>query len=230
MRNLWATVFATWALFAVLAVLAWTRPQPATTPANHPGSRCRHRQERQEPSRRRAGRRLDVARDDANLARPGGMIAAADSRVCRWPGSSRALPASSRSLCSRSLSRSVSRSAPGCSAASAARCCSAGTRRSCGPPSRWSSCTGRALAVDPVMRFGFRRSARARRRTVAAPARRRRHRHRMAHARPCGLFPCASPDRPAPLAPDALRQLRRLRDRPLPRPQRRHRPHRDDAA
>lgn len=27
MRNLWATVFATWALFAVLGVLAWTRPQ-----------------------------------------------------------------------------------------------------------------------------------------------------------------------------------------------------------
>jgi hypothetical protein len=30
MRNLWATLFATWALFAVLAVLAWTRPQPST--------------------------------------------------------------------------------------------------------------------------------------------------------------------------------------------------------
>ncbi len=34
MRNVWATVFATWALFAVLAVLAWTRPQP--TPASQP--------------------------------------------------------------------------------------------------------------------------------------------------------------------------------------------------
>ena len=29
MRNVWASVIATWALFAVLAVLAWTRPQPA---------------------------------------------------------------------------------------------------------------------------------------------------------------------------------------------------------
>ncbi len=34
MRNLWATVFATWALFAVLGVLAWTRPQ--VTPAAAP--------------------------------------------------------------------------------------------------------------------------------------------------------------------------------------------------
>lgn len=31
MRTIWATVLATWALFAVLAVLAWTRPQPVTT-------------------------------------------------------------------------------------------------------------------------------------------------------------------------------------------------------
>jgi hypothetical protein len=38
MRPLWATVFATWALFAVLAVLAWTRPQPATTPQPVPGA------------------------------------------------------------------------------------------------------------------------------------------------------------------------------------------------
>lgn len=28
MRAIWATIAATWALFAVLAVLAWTRPQP----------------------------------------------------------------------------------------------------------------------------------------------------------------------------------------------------------
>jgi len=38
MRNLWATIFATWALFAVLAVLAWTRPLPAAQPANVPGA------------------------------------------------------------------------------------------------------------------------------------------------------------------------------------------------
>ena len=38
MRNLWATLFATWALFAVLAVLAWTRPLPAPAPANIPGA------------------------------------------------------------------------------------------------------------------------------------------------------------------------------------------------
>jgi len=38
MRNLWATIFATWALFAVLAVLAWTRPLPAAPPANVPGA------------------------------------------------------------------------------------------------------------------------------------------------------------------------------------------------
>ena len=38
MRNLWATLFATWALFAVLAVLAWTRPQPAAAPQPIPGA------------------------------------------------------------------------------------------------------------------------------------------------------------------------------------------------
>jgi cyanate permease len=32
MRSVWAAVLATWALFAVLAILAWTRPQPAPTP------------------------------------------------------------------------------------------------------------------------------------------------------------------------------------------------------
>jgi hypothetical protein len=37
-RNLWATVVATWALFAVLAALAWTRPLPAPTQSNTPGA------------------------------------------------------------------------------------------------------------------------------------------------------------------------------------------------
>ena len=32
MRTIWAAIAATWALFAVLAGLAWTRPQP-TAPA-----------------------------------------------------------------------------------------------------------------------------------------------------------------------------------------------------
>lgn len=36
MRALWSTVLATWALFAVLAVLAWTRPQPAAVPQTVP--------------------------------------------------------------------------------------------------------------------------------------------------------------------------------------------------
>jgi len=38
MRTIWATVFATWALLAVLAVLAWTRPQPTTVPQPIPGA------------------------------------------------------------------------------------------------------------------------------------------------------------------------------------------------
>ena len=38
MRPIWATVIATWSLFAVLAVLAWTRPQPATAPQPIPGA------------------------------------------------------------------------------------------------------------------------------------------------------------------------------------------------
>ncbi len=31
MRNVWATVLSVWLLFAVIAVLAWTRQQPAPT-------------------------------------------------------------------------------------------------------------------------------------------------------------------------------------------------------
>lgn len=38
MRKLWATVLATWALFAVLAVLAWTRPQPTTAAQTIPAA------------------------------------------------------------------------------------------------------------------------------------------------------------------------------------------------
>lgn len=32
MRNVWASVLSVWALFAVVAVLAWTRQQPAASP------------------------------------------------------------------------------------------------------------------------------------------------------------------------------------------------------
>jgi hypothetical protein len=38
MRPIWATVIATWSLFAVLAVLAWTRPQPASAPQPVPSA------------------------------------------------------------------------------------------------------------------------------------------------------------------------------------------------
>lgn len=38
MRNVWAAVVATWALFAVLAVLAWTRPQPPPATQQIPGA------------------------------------------------------------------------------------------------------------------------------------------------------------------------------------------------
>jgi hypothetical protein len=36
MRTVWAAVLSVWALFGVVAVLAWTRPQP--TPAPSQGS------------------------------------------------------------------------------------------------------------------------------------------------------------------------------------------------
>jgi cyanate permease len=36
MRPVWATVLSVWALFAVVAVLAWTRQQPAGAPAQGP--------------------------------------------------------------------------------------------------------------------------------------------------------------------------------------------------
>jgi cyanate permease len=32
MRNVWVTVLSVWALFAVVAVLAWTRQQPVAAP------------------------------------------------------------------------------------------------------------------------------------------------------------------------------------------------------
>jgi hypothetical protein len=38
MRNVWATILATWALLAVLAVLAWTRPQPTPASQNIPSA------------------------------------------------------------------------------------------------------------------------------------------------------------------------------------------------
>jgi len=40
MRPVWATVLSVWALFAVVAFLAWTRqqPTPARTPQSVPGA------------------------------------------------------------------------------------------------------------------------------------------------------------------------------------------------
>lgn len=36
MRGVWATLLSVWALFAIVAVLAWTRQQPAGAPAQGP--------------------------------------------------------------------------------------------------------------------------------------------------------------------------------------------------
>jgi hypothetical protein len=40
MRTVWAAVLSTWALCAVVAFLAWTRPQPSAAPSvqNVPGA------------------------------------------------------------------------------------------------------------------------------------------------------------------------------------------------
>ncbi len=38
MRPVWAAVLSVWALFAVVAVLAWTRQQPAGAPAQGPAA------------------------------------------------------------------------------------------------------------------------------------------------------------------------------------------------
>jgi cyanate permease len=38
MRAVWAAVISVWALFAVVAVLAWTRQRPAGAPAQGPTS------------------------------------------------------------------------------------------------------------------------------------------------------------------------------------------------
>lgn len=38
MRGVWATLFSVWALFAVVAVLAWTRQRPASAPQQGPAS------------------------------------------------------------------------------------------------------------------------------------------------------------------------------------------------
>ncbi len=36
MRGVWATLLSVWALFAIVAILAWTRQQPAGAPAQGP--------------------------------------------------------------------------------------------------------------------------------------------------------------------------------------------------
>ena len=36
MRTVWTTVVSVWAVVAVVAVLAWTRPQPTAAPSNAP--------------------------------------------------------------------------------------------------------------------------------------------------------------------------------------------------
>ncbi len=38
MRGIWATLISVWALFAVVAVLAWTRQQPAGAPQQGPSA------------------------------------------------------------------------------------------------------------------------------------------------------------------------------------------------
>jgi cyanate permease len=38
MRTVWATVLSVWALFAVVAVLAWTRQQPPSPSGQIPGA------------------------------------------------------------------------------------------------------------------------------------------------------------------------------------------------
>jgi hypothetical protein len=38
MRSIWAAIGATWALFAVLAALAWTRPQAASPTSSIPAA------------------------------------------------------------------------------------------------------------------------------------------------------------------------------------------------
>ena len=36
MRTVWTTVLSVWAVVAVVAVLAWTRPQPTAAPSTAP--------------------------------------------------------------------------------------------------------------------------------------------------------------------------------------------------
>ena len=38
MRGVWATLLSVWALFGVVAILAWTRQQPASAPAQGPAA------------------------------------------------------------------------------------------------------------------------------------------------------------------------------------------------
>ena len=73
MRGVWATLISVWALFAVVAVLAWTRQQPAGAPAAGPDGRRRQGQERQAPARTPAGEQhgRDACHDpDVARARP----------------------------------------------------------------------------------------------------------------------------------------------------------------
>ena len=73
MRNVWATLLSVWLLFAVIAVLAWTRQQPA--PSQSPVIVVKGKNGIDARSR------FDVcnACDDAHVARSRRMIAATTS-------------------------------------------------------------------------------------------------------------------------------------------------------
>ena len=81
MRGVWATLLSVWALFAVVAVLAWTRQRPAVRAADGPDLRRRHDQEREAAARRPAQQRDEAARHDPNVAGAGRMIEAAATGV-----------------------------------------------------------------------------------------------------------------------------------------------------
>ena len=80
MRGVWATVLSVWALFAVVAVLAWTRQQPASAPQT---GRPRRRHDARAGSGNSSSCRQcdEAARHDPNVAGAGRMIEAAATGV-----------------------------------------------------------------------------------------------------------------------------------------------------
>ena len=225
MRNVWATVLSVWALFAMVAVLAWTRQQPVAPqqPVPQavvvkgkngksslvvvPSGTATHATTRTSPG---GGRMMAVAASGMPVAwivaRAAGLVAFGLLTISVSLG----LALSTRVL---------------------------GNRRgkmlmAWHQTLMWTALSmlvlhGRGAPARPDPAFRAPRRASSRGSPVASGQRRGRDPRWMVHAHPRGLVPRPAPDRTTPLAAPSLREFRGVLSRSGPRVDDRHRPHRN---